>query len=409
MSEEQQSGITPKTERSKDADTGVRTGDTDGGSGAGKFTRSIERANPVVLLLFMILLMIFILAAITLREGGSKGDGATPYDAGLAALKADVEARRSELNRQRMEMGLPPLEGGSEPIEEIATRLKDDMDTLVGLAGRFQQMLSDKDAEISRVNRDALQLAGRLQNISQENSNLHAEMNRSHLNASELDQLRKSAAETQAQRDQLAQELADVRTQVAEAADSVNARDFEDLQRRYDEALRSKAFFENRVTELEAQNSKQEIFAKSEDELLPAAVGLFQRLRKLEGMKASDLNTEYAKIADEIGATVLHTLDFNAGSSELSPEDIRQLTEIANAQATDEELTLIIGYASGTGDAAGNERISSERATAAAEFVASQKRDGQLVQAVYLGQTDRFSGTIPEQNQICEVWRIGRK
>jgi hypothetical protein len=31
------------------------------------------------------------------------------------------------------------------------------------------------------------------------------------------------------------------------------------------------------------------------------------------------------------------------------------------------------------------------------------------VQAVYLGQTDRFSSRVPERNQICEVWRIRRK
>jgi hypothetical protein len=37
------------------------------------------------------------------------------------------------------------------------------------------------------------------------------------------------------------------------------------------------------------------------------------------------------------------------------------------------------------------------------------KRPGQKVQAVYLGQTDRFSRKIHEENQICEVWIIRRK
>jgi hypothetical protein len=37
------------------------------------------------------------------------------------------------------------------------------------------------------------------------------------------------------------------------------------------------------------------------------------------------------------------------------------------------------------------------------------KRPAQKVQAVYLGQTDRFSSRIPERNQIVEIWCIRKK
>jgi len=70
---------------------------------------------------------------------------------------------------------------------------------------------------------------------------------------------------------------------------------------------------------------------------------------------------------------------------------------------------LIIGYASETGNVDANRTLSSDRATAGAELFSSVKRPAQKVQAVYLGQTDRFSSRIPERNQIVEIWRIRKK
>jgi outer membrane protein OmpA-like peptidoglycan-associated protein len=365
--------------------------------------------SPVVLLLFMILAMIIVLAVISLRRGGVSGDGVLPDDPAVTALKADLEARRSELNRQRMALGLPPLEGGSEPIEEIAKRLKTDADTLVGVSGRFQQMLSEKDSELSTRNGELLRLEKLRQDVSIENSRLQSELQRAFAGAAESDRLTSMLADSQAQRDAVSRELADTRQKLAEMGDYVNGDEYEDLKRRYEEALRSKEFFEARLKKLEVSAVKAELFAKTENDLLPAAVELFRRLRKVEGKKDSDLTTEYSKLGVDLGANVLHALTFNTGSSELSAEDMAQLVEIANSEVPNEDLTLIIGYASKTGDTTGNEKLSSDRATAAAEYFASQKRPGQLVQAVYLGQTDRFSSRIPERNQICEVWRIRRK
>jgi outer membrane protein OmpA-like peptidoglycan-associated protein len=399
-----------ETNREKSADT-VETAGNNGAnevkesSATAKVSRSIEKLNPIVLLLFMILIMVVVLAVINLSGKNPANPDLNSDDPVMASLKADLEARRSELNRQRIAMGLPPLDGGSEPIEDIAKRVKNDTDTLVGLSVRFQQMLGDKDAEISQRNSDLLRVEKLRQDVSLENSRLQTELNRALLGATEVNQLRRSIEAVQAQRDALAQQLADA----ANAPASVNAEDYADLQRRYDEAIRSKAFFENRVIELEAQLNKVELFAKSESELLPAAVELFRRLRKMEGMKDSDLTTEYSKLGVELGANVLHSLSFKTGSSELSSEDIAQLVAIAENDVPDGDLTLIIGYASKTGDSVANERLSSDRATAAAQQFSAMKRPGQKVQAVYLGQTDRFSSSIPVRNQLCEIWRIRKK
>ena len=101
-------------------------------------------------------------------------------------------------------------------------------------------------------------------------------------------------------------------------------------------------------------------------------------------------------------------LSFATGSSVLSATDEASLSQKVS-EVPDGDLILAIGYASETGNVEGNQTLSSDRATAAAQMVTSIKRPGQLTQAVYLGQTDRFSSKIPERNQLVEIWHIRKK
>jgi outer membrane protein OmpA-like peptidoglycan-associated protein len=78
-------------------------------------------------------------------------------------------------------------------------------------------------------------------------------------------------------------------------------------------------------------------------------------------------------------------------------------------QVEEGDLIFVVGYASTTGNAESNRVLSSDRATAAAQAVSAVKRPGQMVQAVYIGQTTRFGGSSPERNQICEIWHIKKK
>ena len=363
--------------------------------------------NPELVLLFMILAMLIVLAVTVVRRGETpKSSGEDPT---VAAIKADLDARRSELNRQRLAMGLSPLEGSSEPVEEIAKRLRTDAETLAGISGKFQQMLADKDAELSASNAETIRLLKLRQDVSLENGRLQSELQRALIASAEVDRLKMMLADAQAQREAISRELAMLKEEMATLGAGVSDEEFAALQRRYEETLRAKEFFEARAKELEENAAKADLFANSEAELLPAAVELFRRLRKLEGMKDSDLTTEYSKLGVDLGANVLHTLTFETGKSQISAADMEQLAGIAANEVPDGDLTLIIGYASETGNVDANQELSSQRATTAAEHFSSVKRPGQLVQAVYLGQTDRFSSRVPERNQICEVWRIRRK
>ena len=361
---------------------------------------------PAVALGFVIIALLGVLIVMGIK-GGLLG-GSSSGNADMVKLRAEVDARRTELNRQRLAMGLSPLAGTSEPIDEIAKRLKSDADTLVALAGRFQEMLAEKDTDLSAKNSELLRSEQLRQALTAENGRLQSDLNRALIGGADMDRLRSDLASMKSQRDALAAELASVNEKMKTMSAGVSEDEFTELKRRYDEALRAKEFFEARVHELEGDLSKAKLFASSENELLPAAVELFRGLRELENQPDSDISKAYSSLGAKLGANVMQTLSFATGSSELAPADqeiIRNLT----ADLPDGDLLLVIGYASETGNVDSNRKLSSARATAAAELYSSVKRPTQLVQAVYLGQTDRFSSRIPERNQLVEIWRIRKK
>ena len=368
-------------------------------------SRSKSNFPPAVALAFVIIALLGVLIVMVLKSGTVSQ---APDDDRLAALQADVDARRVELNRQRIAMGLSPVEGASEPIEDIAARLKKDADSLVGLAARFQQMIEEKDKMLTASNSEVLRSEKLRQSLFAENSRLQGDLNRALIGGADSDRLRGDLANLKAQRDALAEDLAAARQKMLTMSAGASADDFADLKRRFDETLRAKEFFESRVNELEAALTKAKLFASSENELLPAAVELFRSLRELEGQPDSEIASAYSSLAVKLGADVRKTLNFATGSSVLAPADEEAIRGLV-AEIPDGDLVLAIGYASETGNVDGNRTLSSARATAAAQLISNVKRPGQLTQAVYLGQTDRFSSRIPERNQLVEIWHIRKK
>ena len=360
---------------------------------------------PAVALAFVIIALLGVLIVISLRATRSSGAAGSPE---LTELEAEANALRDQLNRERMAMGLRPLEGSSEPVEEIAKRLKKDADTMVALASTFQEMLSEKEAELSAKNAEIIRSEQSRQALTNETARLSAELQRALISGSDSELLRRDLANLKAQRDALATELTTVRDELATKGQGVSADDFADLERQLEETKRAKDFFEAKVAELESQLNQSRLFASSENELLPAAVELFRSLRELEKHPDSDLMSSYSNFGVKLGASVLKTMTFATGSSALTPADEEALRMMVD-EIPDGDLVLAIGYASETGNVDGNRVLSSDRATAVAQSFSTNKRPGQLVQAVYLGQTDRFSSRIPERNQLVEIWRIRKK
>ena len=361
---------------------------------------------PAVALAFVIIALLGVLIVMVLKNGTFSSSAGS--DDRLAALRSDVDARRSELNRQRAAMGLSPIEGGSEPMEDIAGRLKKDADSLVALSARFQQILAERDTDITAKSAEILRSEKLRQSLYAENTRLQSDLNRALVGGSDAERLRGDLANLKSQRDALISELAAAQQKMLTMSAGVSSDDFADLQRRYDETLRAKEFFEAKVKELQGDLSKAKLFASSENELLPAAVELFRSLRTLESLPDSEITSAYSSLAVKLGADVMINLSFATGSSVLSATDEASLSQKVS-EVPDGDLILAIGYASETGNVEGNQTLSSDRATAAAQLVTSVKRPGQMTQAVYLGQTDRFSSKIPERNQLVEIWHIRKK
>ncbi|NQX02710.1 hypothetical protein HQ447_18780 [bacterium] len=360
---------------------------------------------PAVALAFVIIALLGVLIVMVLKNGSFLSSGG---DADIKRLQAEADALSVDYNNQRIAMGLRPIEGGSEPIEDIADRVKKDAATLVALAGSYQKFLAEKDNELTARNSEILRSEKLRVAISTDNSRLQGELQRALVGSSDFEILRRDLADVKAQRDALASELKSTREKMLSMSAGVSADDFADLKRRYDETLRAKEFFEARVNELKGEVQNAKLFARSESELLPAAVELFRNLRLLEGKADSEISTAYSSLGVKLGANVLQTLKFATGSSVLSKEDDAAIRNLVS-EIPDGDLLLAIGYASETGNLDSNQILSSNRATAAAQLVTNVKRPGQLTQAVYLGQTDRFSSRIPERNQIVEIWHVRKK
>ena len=357
---------------------------------------------PGVILAFVIIALLGVLIVMNVR--GITGGGVSDKD--LTALDAEAKALRAQLNKERANLGLHPLEDGSESVDQIAKRLKRDADTIVAVVNTFQSPLEEKDLELKTKSDELIRSEKSRAALSSEVGRLNNELQRALVNASDIDLVRRNLDAMTSQRDALAAQVSSLRQELANAS-GVSSADFADLQRRLEETQRAKDFFESRVKELEGEMSKAKLFASSESELLPAAVQLFRSLRQLENRPDSDITTAYSQFGTDLGANVVHTLKFATGKS-LTPEDQDILRQIVN-DVPEGDLLLCVGYASETGNVDKNQTLSSDRATAAAEFFSGVKLPGQSVQAVYLGQTDRFSSRIPERNQLVEVWRIRRK
>lgn len=147
------------------------------------------------------------------------------------------------------------------------------------------------------------------------------------------------------------------------------------------------------------------LFIKSHEQLPAKASALFKQLQTLEGKKPDQLAAAYTVIKTTLKADNLRQVKFATGSSLVNFTD---QANIRNTLGTTEanDYFLVVGYASKTGDAASNETLSANRATAVASIVNMLKQEGQDVRAVYLGQTDRFSKSNAGDNQLCEIWRI---
>lgn len=354
-------------------------------------SRSISTGVLVIGFVIITLLSILIFQNL-MPSGGNKEDEDSPA---IQAIKADIKSRREEVNRTRLQLGLEPLAGSQtvESAEEVAKRLKSDADTLAALASSFQDLLARKDAQLDEIRAESVAALKDQNRLRELLDTTNRDLRKALVDASLATTLQADLEKAQARIALMEKELLDSRGVP------------EELRQRLMETEQENARLQARVTELEGQLAQASIFANTEDQILREAVALYRALQNLEGKADSDISTAYSQFGANLGANVMKTCTFSTGSSDIAPDLEAGITPIP-AEAPENAMIFVVGYASETGNVDKNRQLSSDRATRVAELLNTVKRPGQKVQAAYLGQTDRFSSRIPERNQIVEIWQI---
>lgn len=215
------------------------------------------------------------------------------------------------------------------------------------------------------------------------------------------DAMRDELTRVKVERDRLLTELSQLRAETANMID----RDQYALLKADNDALKvENDQFRSELQRLRAEMNAASLFVTA-DRLSPKASKLFRELERLEGNSRTALKQAYLRIEKDFNARVVEEAHFATGSSELDREHELHIRDAAVA-APGNSFFLVVGYASKTGDAQQNEVLSSQRATRVASVTSYLKQQGQEVQAVYLGATDRFDAGDAKPNQVCEIWEI---
>jgi outer membrane protein OmpA-like peptidoglycan-associated protein len=351
---------------------------------------TVTLPTSVLALGFLAIALVGVLIAMAIKSRPATAKADEENDPALREAKAKVQMLQTSLNQERAKLGLSPLYGQTtESAEAVAARITEDAATLVDMAKGVKDLIARKDAELDQRTKEWTD-AVKLQGVLREQMNkLQADLNKALIDGSDASGARSQLEAANKRIIALGDEIRRL-SQGSGAVSQITAER---------DALRA------RVAELESRLSQATLFAGSESELLKDAVQLVRSLRELENKPDSEIATAYSQFGSKLGANVLDKIDFPTGVSDIVPELHDKIAHFP-ADAPDNALLLVVGYASETGNVDGNRTLSSERATAVARVLDQVKKPGQRVQAVYLGQTDRFGSKFPERNQISEVWQI---
>jgi len=213
-----------------------------------------------------------------------------------------------------------------------------------------------------------------------------------------MQQLRNTLSSEQMTKNELMRKVQELEQKMLSMVDAREVARLNELQSQNDELRRQ-------LQALQTSIDFSKLYVKSHTDLPANAKALYFELKGLEGYSEERLRSSYVTIGRELNADNLQQVKFGTGSSILNFTDQTTIKNKLDSTNRDDYF-LVVGYASQTGNAASNEKLSAKRATAVASIVNQLKKDGQEVRAVYLGQTNRFSKSVNADNQLCEIWRI---
>jgi chromosome segregation ATPase len=370
----------------------------------------------VIAMLAIIALMMFF----NMKQNGSPTSVSGVSDEKLMELRQNVSTKELEL--KSLGIALP---ADTSSINELSSRISRDAMALRTNIEDFQTALSAKEATLTKAQLDLkayvsmnqslsddagklrsqlAQLQGQQANLAylkQESEALKAKLAERDNQISELSgrpapetvaQFRASLNETMLTNEKLNKKIADLEVQLAGAVNSTEV----SRMRSENEAMRIE------LQQLRAANDYDSLYAKSVDDLHPAASRLYKALEKLEDFNPQQLAEAYGLINTELNNHMLRSVRFETNSDQVTDKDRSEiLATLAAAQPN--SFFLVVGYASETGNTINNKLLSAKRAVTIASIVKHAKNGN--TRAVYLGQTDRFSKK-PLDNQICEIWEL---
>jgi hypothetical protein len=324
----------------------------------------------------------------------------------IAALKKDLEDRKSRNEALRY----ASVPGVGQSPDALVTQIKSGTEALA----RLVNASASDAAMLQTAQENARLLSNRVTDLENQLRQTQADATRARSLESELNAARQAAngmvskSQVDSLRDQLALAKNDrdgFQTEInqlrAKEGTMVDANAYALLkaevdQLRKDNALPSDGIHQN-------ENVLPKLFV-TKDALSPRAVALYRELTRIEPEDHRARLQTYTRIDTQLKAGVGEAITFKTGSSDIALEHETHIKEMASAAAPN-TFFLVVGYASPSGDSKTNEELSSQRTTRVASMVNHLKKEGQAVQAVYLGEGNRF-GPDDASNQVCEIWQI---
>ncbi len=330
-----------------------------------------------------------------------KGSDSSDTRASAAALESRISSilENAHALQSEFEMMKAGYKDAQDKLARAGNEVQGNMNTISRL-GSENTALKNQIAQLNNLARNAQAYQNQAQQFAKSNAEkdaLIATLQGRPSNET-MQQLRNTLNSEQLTKAELLRKLETLEQKMLTMVDAKEVAKLAELQEQNDKLRRQ-------LQALQTSIDFTKLFVKSHTTLPANAQALYNELKGLEGFTEEKLRAAYTRIATELNAENLQQVKFATGSSILNFTDQTTIKNKIDTTASTDYF-LVVGYASRTGDAANNEKLSANRATAVASIVNQLKKDGQDVRAVYLGQTNRFSKSVNADNQLCEIWRI---
>lgn len=387
-------------------------------------------------LIVIIVILLFVMLLVNMNGNMLQSSDTSGDD--IAALTSRNIQLRTKTNEARANRGLPPLPENPNSALTMATRIQRDASSLAAMTSQWQAELKKKDELLRERDSEIAAYTQNTQRLYAQIKELNAKLDLASGTSEQIVRLTndlKIARNKILNSNKQLQELIGRPTNEAvtilrkQLNDSLDAHSKLELQidklkfdaknvvsqETYDDLAAELALLKPKmrkqryeIQRMRTQIDLPKLFLKSDKDLPAKPARLLAELRRLNDANEQQLNTSYENIATTIGAKIIHRQSFAKGSAQIDFDREAIIRHIINKSNDANAYFLVVGYDSKSGEKERGKTLCSQRAATLASIVNTLRNSKQEVQAIYLGETTRFSKTDEVANQICEIWEIKR-